>query len=216
MLNKKLDGINVNFFKTVVLIGVTLNFKTTSMKNRLLFALLLGLTFCSLSAQDLNFGVKGGVNVASIGGGNNYVGVAGLGSKVGFHLGGVVESPFSEKFSLQAELLYSLQGSKWSIGSGSNLNLNYINLPILGKYYIIEGLSAEAGPLVGFLLSTNADKADYGTIDIAFAIGASYKLNENIFFSLRYNKGISNINKNDSIDYNNQNNVFQISAGYMF
>lgn len=206
---------NVNFFKIVVLIRITLNFKTTSMKNRLLFALLLGLTFGSLSAQDLNFGVKGGVNIASIGGGNS-IGVAGLGSKVGFHLGGVVESPFSEKFSLQAELLYSLQGAKWSIGSVSNLNLNYINLPILGKYYIIEGLSAEAGPLVGFLLSTNGDKADYSTIDIALAIGASYKLNENIFFSLRYNKGISNINKNDSIDYNNQNNVFQISAGYMF
>ena len=48
------------------------------------------------------------------------------------------------------------------------------------------------------------------------AIGVSYKLNDHIFFSLRYNKGLTDINKNESITVKNQNNVFQIAAGYAF
>lgn len=186
------------------------------MKKRLLFCLLLGFTFSTISAQEFEFGVKGGINIASIGGGS-YAGVSGLSSKVGLHLGGVVESPISDKLSIQGELLYSLQGSKWNYSSVDNLSLSYINLPVLAKYYFIEGLSAEAGPLVGFLISSNADNADFATLDLAFTIGASYKLNENIFFSLRYNKGLANINKNDSTgNFKFKNNVFQISAGYAF
>jgi len=185
------------------------------MKNRFLFTLLLCITFATASAQDFSFGAKGGINIASVGGGT-YTGFGGLGSKISFHLGGVAEVPISEKFAVQPELLYSSQGTKWNFVGGNNLKLDYINLPILGKYYIIEGLSAEAGPVIGFLLSTNANKEDYNSLDVAFTIGASYKLNENIFFSLRYNKGITDINKNEAITISNQNNVFQLSAGYTF
>lgn len=185
------------------------------MKKKSIFTILLCLSFASVSAQDFGFGVKGGINIASIGGGT-YTGLAGVGSKISFHLGGVAEVPISEKFAVQPELLYSSQGTKWNFAGSSNLKLDYVNLPILGKYYIIEGLSAEAGPLLGFLLSTNAEKEDYNSLDVAFSIGASYKLNENIFFSLRYNKGLTDINKNDAITVSNQNNVFQLSAGYAF
>lgn len=185
------------------------------MKKQSFFTIILCLSLALVSAQDFSFGAKGGINIASVGGGT-YTGFGGLGSKISVHLGGVAEVPVSEKFAAQLELLYSSQGTKWNFVGGSNLNLDYVNLPILGKYYIIEGLSAEAGPLVGILLATNAEKEDYNSIDIAFAIGASYKLNENIFFSLRYNKGLTDINKNESITVQNQNNVFQISAGYAF
>lgn len=185
------------------------------MKKTSIITIIMCFVFSISTAQDFDFGVKGGINVASVGGGT-YSGFAGLGSKISFHIGGVAVVPLSEKFALQPELLYSSQGTKWNFVGGNSLKLDYINLPVLGKYYIIEGLSAEAGPVVGFLLSTNADKEDYNSLDVAFAIGASYSLNENIFFSLRYNKGITDINKNDLITVNNQNNVFQISAGYAF
>ncbi|TMM58774.1 PorT family protein [Maribacter algarum] len=185
------------------------------MKKHSIFTILFCLLFSLVSAQDFSFGVKGGLNVASVGGGT-YTGFGGLGSKISFHIGGIAEVPISEKFAVQPELLYSSQGTKWNFVGGNNLKLDYVNLPILGKYYIIEGLSAEAGPVVGFLISTNANKEDYNSLDVAFAIGASYKLNESIFFSLRYNKGLTDINKNAAITVSNQNNVFQISAGYAF
>ncbi|CAZ95933.1 porin family protein [Zobellia galactanivorans] len=176
-----------------------------------LFALTIG------HAQDFGIGVKGGINVASIGG-SAYSGLGSLGTKVSFHLGGVAEFSISEKMAVQPELLFSSQGTNWSYGTGdNNLNLDYINLPILGKYYFLEGLSAEAGPLVGFLIATNEDDDDrFNKLDVAFAIGASYKLNDHIFFSLRYNKGIANINGDSYTGGNSQNNVFQLSAGYAF
>ncbi|RZJ55928.1 MAG: PorT family protein, partial [Flavobacterium sp.] len=31
--------------------------------------------------------------------------------------------------------------------------LSYLNVPIMAKYYVIEKLSLEAGPQIGFLLS---------------------------------------------------------------
>ncbi len=185
------------------------------MKKRLFTTVLLCFAFATISAQDFDFGVKGGVNVASLSGNN--LGLGTLGSKVSFHIGGMAVIPISEKFAAQPELLYSSQGSKWNFGNISNLKLDYVNLPLLGKYFIIKGLSAEAGVVVGYLLSTNApDKSDYSSIDIAIAIGASYKLNDNIFFSLRYNKGVTDINNDPNIDFANKNNVFQISAGYSF
>lgn len=176
-------------------------------------------TFISGNAQDFAFGVKGGVNVASVGG-NAYAGLGGLssfGSKVSFHVGGLVEIPMSEKLSVQPELLYSSQGSNWAFNTtGANLKLDYVNLPVMVKYYIIEGLSAEAGPLAGFLLSTNGDKEDFKSLDVAVAIGASYKIGANLFVGLRYNKGIMNINNDANLNGSNQNNVFQVSAGYAF
>lgn len=186
------------------------------MKKSVLFAAALLITF-SVKAQEFNFGVKGGINVAAIGG-NAYVGLRGFGSKISFHLGGIAEIPLAEKISLQPELLYSSQGTRWDFGtSGNSLKLDYINLPVLGKYHILKGLSAEAGPLFGFLISTNGQHQDrFKKFDIAFAIGASYKLNDNVFFGLRYNKGIANINDDGFDGGSSRNNVFQISAGYAF
>lgn len=177
------------------------------------------LTFISANSQDFAFGVKGGVNVSSVSG-NTYAGIGGLGSlgsKVSFHVGGLVEIPISEKLAVQPELLYSSQGSNWGFNSsGDKLKLDYVNLPVMVKYYIIEGLSAEAGPLAGFLLSTNANKDDYKSLDIAVGIGASYKIGDNLLVGLRYNKGIMNINNDQELNGSNQNNVFQIWAGYAF
>tara|TARA_R110002167_G_scaffold108803_1_gene277698 strand:- start:4590 stop:5147 length:558 start_codon:yes stop_codon:yes gene_type:complete len=185
------------------------------MKKSSLFVIMLFV--CTLvGAQDFGFGVKGGVNIASIGG-NTYAGLGSLGSRVSFHIGGLVQIPLTDKLSVQPELLYSSQGSNWSYSDVGNIKLDYVNIPVMGKYAIIKGLSAEAGPLVGYLISTNSEnKEDFKNLDVAIAIGASYKMGNNLFFSLRYNKGIMNVNGVSDLNVKNVNNVFQLTAGYMF
>lgn len=98
----------------------------------------------------------------------------------------------------------------------------------MGKYHVIAGLSGELGPVVGILVK--AESADYDTgvvgdtkdqfksVDIGIGIGATYRLPMGVFGSLRYNKGVTDINDINDPDFNakNQNNVFQISAGYTF
>ena len=200
------------------------------MKKLLLFAAIAALTASTAFAQgEVRFGVKGGVNLASIGGDTYYTGFGGFDSRTSFHIGALVEIPFTDKISLQPEVLYSAQGSKLNYGLGvasGDTKLDYVNIPILGKYHIIAGLSAELGPVVGILIKADGRDIDDGTegdikdqyksTDIGIGVGASYRLPMGFFGSLRYNKGITDINDADGISAKNQNNVFQVSAGYTF
>ena len=180
----------------------------------------------SFAQGELRIGAKAGLNLASIGGDAYITGFSGFDSRTSFHIGGLVEIPISEKFSVQPEVLYSSKGSKFNFGFGSasDVKLDYVDLPILGKYHIIEGLSAELGPVIGILIKADreengmtVDRKDrYKSTDIGVAIGASYRLPMGVFFSLRYNKGVTDINDDPDISAKNQNNVFQVSAGYSF
>lgn len=194
-----------------------------------LFVSIFALTF--MQAQELRFGVKGGLNLASLGG-DTYEGLGSFDSRTAYHVGVFAEIPLIMKFSLQPELLYSAQGSQFggffSIDGFDDQKLDYINAPILVKYNIIKGLSGELGPVIGYLISADGErtfndngvevdnKDAFNDLDIGVAIGASYALDIGFIFGLRYNKGISNINNDKFSNGKNQNNVFQIWAGYSF
>jgi len=206
------------------------------MKKLLLFIAVALFALTSVQSQEFRLGAKAGLNVATLGGDSYYGGLGSLGSRTSFHIGGLVEIPLMGKFSLQPELLYSSEGSDWSFGTlGEDTKLDFVRVPVLVKFYVIEGLSAEAGPVFGVLVNAegtyydnngdlvNGDAKDYyRSFDAQFGIGASYRLNMGVFFSLRYNKGLLNVNEEYRVlgtTYNsgkNQSNVFQVSAGYSF
>ncbi|CAM4115657.1 porin family protein [Flavobacterium sinopsychrotolerans] len=185
------------------------------------------------NAQETKFGVKGGLNVANLSGD-----IEDNSSKVGFHVGGFVEIKVSDKFSVQPELLFSTQGTKLeesgtNYSYESNLNLSYLNIPVMAKYYVAEGFSLEAGPQIGFLTTAKSDftatesgitvsgdedvKDEFESIDFGFNFGAGYDFTENLSAGLRYNLGLSNIAKTDSgDDFKLSNNVFSVSLGYKF
>lgn len=206
------------------------------MKKIILFTFLA--VFCFIAnaqdepakGSDINFGLKGGLNFAMIAGdgSDNFDG------KFGFHVGGVVEFQISETFSVQPELLYSSQGDKETFeGMDIKYKLDYLNLPIMAKYYLSEGFSIEAGPQIGFLLSAKAEgegvsldiKDLIKDIDFGLGFGLGYKLENGLNFSGRFNIGISNMVDNSGNllgeqiefgDSTNHNNVFQLSVGYFF
>jgi Outer membrane protein beta-barrel domain len=68
-----------------------------------------------------------------------------------------------QNFSFQPKLLYSQQGEKTffcdSELTNSNykgtLELNYLNIPLMLKYYVAKGLSVQASPQIGILLKAN-------------------------------------------------------------
>ena len=206
------------------------------MKKLLLFTAVALFALTSVQSQEFRLGAKAGLNVATLGGDSYYGGLGSLGSRTSFHIGGLVEIPLMGKFSLQPELLYSSEGSDWSFGTlGEDTKLDFVRVPVMVKFYVIEGLSAEAGPVFGVLVNAegtyydnngdlvNGDAKDYyRSFDAQFGIGASYRLNMGVFFSLRYNKGLLNVNEEYRVlgtTYNsgkNQSNVFQVSAGYSF
>ena len=188
-------------------------------------------------SQEIKYGIKAGLNIANFGGDTEKTNV-----RPGFNAGALVEIRFNN-FAIQPEIFYSQQGSKikYNIYSGDILSeeyeytskLGYINVPIIAKYYILEGLSLQAGPQIGFLISAK-DKAEatvsgtnmsdemdskdlYEKIDFSILGGVGYDLPIGIFFQARYNVGLSNINKDpEAADIKLTNNVFSFSVGYKF
>ena len=145
-------------------------------------------------------------------------------SKTSFHLGVVAEISISDKFSVQPELLYSAQGAKQDGGDGE-LKLDYINIPVMAKFYVAEGFSLEAGPQVGFLMSAKSEEGGesvdvkdlFKGIDFGIDFGLGYKMESGLNFGARYNLGLSNLWDVPS-DFNvkNQNSVMQLYVGYFF
>lgn len=176
----------------------------------------LAMTIFGLSnviGQEIQFGAKGGLNFASISGDNT----GDTGTVTSFNFGLVTEIPISEKFSFQPELMYSGQG----FGIDRNtVELNYLNLPLMGKYYVSKGLSLEAGPQIGYLLSAKDDNIDlkdsFNTIDFGVNFGVGYKLDNGLNFGARYNIGLSDINDVDGLTNKNRNGTLQVSVGYFF
>ncbi|MXN90515.1 outer membrane beta-barrel protein [Flavobacterium sp. Sd200] len=178
------------------------------------------MTSCSYSfriykvnAQEIKFGAKGGLNFASVSGDNT----EGIDVVTSFNFGIVSEIPISEKFSFQPELMYSGQGYSYN---DDTIALSYLNVPLMGKYYLIKGLSVEAGPQIGFLFSAKNDKTDvkdsYNTFDFGVNFGLGYKFNSGLNFAARYNLGLTDINNLENSPSKNKNSVFQLSVGYFF
>ncbi len=178
------------------------------MKKVLLVTVIAVFGLANVNAQEIKFGAKVGLNFASIVGDNT----GELDPITDFNFGLLAEIPLSEKFSFQPELIYS--------GQGSDVALNYLNIPLMGKYYLTKGLSLEAGPQIGFLLSAKNNNTDvkkaFNTVDFGVNFGLGYKLDNGLNFSARYNLGLSDINNVDGFSDKNKNGVFQLSVGYFF
>lgn len=184
------------------------------MKKIILIACITLLGISQINAQsDIRFGAKAGLNISTLGGDSSLS----YDPKPGFHLGGVLEIPFSDKIILQPEALISLQGSGGFFQD--DLNFWYLNVPVMAKYNVWDELYIEAGPQLALLLSNNLDGNVFGTglafdttnsIDFGLAVGAGYRLDDNFYFQLRFNAGFINSIENLS----SKNRTFQISAVY--
>lgn len=186
------------------------------MKKTFLIAVIAVLGLSNINAQDIKFGAKAGLNFASIMGDET----EGFKPNTDFHFGIMAEWKISDKFALQPEVIYSGQGTNTNIDSEGVISLNYLNVPVIGKYYITNGLSLEAGPQIGFLLSTKGGSINYKdalkSTDFGVNFGVGYKLDNGLNFNARYNLGLSNIIDIDGVSDKNRNGVFQLSVGYFF
>lgn len=171
------------------------------------------------NAQHFNIGIKGGLNAYTITNDN----VFDNDLKTGFHVGLIGHAHLSGQFALQPELVYSVQGSKYKVsGNEVNLNLNYINIPLMFQYMYDNGFRLQAGPQVGVLVNARTKtnnlasdvKDDFESIGLGIGVGVSYVNPATDFgFDARYNHGLSNISKNN--DSGMYNRGFQVGVFYL-
>ncbi len=180
-----------------------------------IFTVLTIMTFMSAApacAQHLGF--KGGLNFTTL----NLSDVEDAESdmRLGYHAGLFFNIPVSETISLQPEVLYSTKGTKTTYENDllnsegeSNLNLNYIEVPLLGVLNIGDVAQVNFGPYIAFLSTASYDvegtflgseyeeteelDQDYfRSVDYGLAAGLALNFNA-LQVGARYSHGLVNV-----------------------
>lgn len=221
------------------------NLQKVMAKVTLLLSLFCFLNTSDLISQEARFGAKAGLNYSSV------VGDLTDGVKFRFsgHAGIFLDIYFSDKFSFQPELLYSSQGFQFSSDLSeidgnptpggndfrTNVQLNFLTVPILGKFRLGENYSLEFGPQVGFLLNQvtkikNLDEADSSNsnsnsknsisgkfqLDYGAAVGLSIKVSDQFSISPRMYLGLRNRLNDAEGNIQNYHASLQLSVNYLF
>lgn len=148
------------------------------------------------------------------------------GYKLGFSGGVFVNYSIREHFGLTANVLYTRAGVK--LDGSPNINLDYIQVPVLATYYFGNDLGKGAirpkvfiGPSVNFQIGNNALNNDaFKTVDIGATVGAGLNIGlpkqHWINIDARFNRGFSKVYKADTPvelkDVRNQS--FSLLVGY--
>jgi hypothetical protein len=182
---------------------------------RIIISAVLLLLIKVVSAQHVEYGIKGGVNFANI---KDDAADSKADSKTGFHLGGLAHIHLTRSFAIQPEIVYSTQGAEYN---GGKLRLNYINVPVLAQYMFADGFRIQTGPQLGILTTSNfksgnseTDVDNFSNADVSWAFGASYVGHSGLGVDARYNLGLTDVTKSNTNDFKNR--VWQLGLFYQF
>lgn len=191
---------------------------------KLILSLALVAGVSAMANAQARIGLKAGASLTTFGGADADV-LFKTANKFGFNGGLVANLPLGDVLSVQPEVLFSMKGAQADANSKVKYNLNYIDIPVMLQYNA-DGLFFEAGPQLGFLASgkltdgtTDIDIKDgLNKVDFGYAVGLGYKLESGPMVGLRYNGGITSIDKEESgtTAAKIRNNAFQLYVGYMF
>lgn len=160
----------------------------------LLFIAIVLLFTQRTTAQETNVGLRGGLNFANLSGSD----ISGEEAQYKYHAGAFVQIRVTDFFAFQVEGMYSLKGSETSIG---DIDLTYIDVPILAKLYLSDHFNIHAGPQFGVLIDAENESAGvttdvddrFSTLELGAAAGIEYHLEMGIHFGARYQFSLNSI-----------------------
>ena len=184
---------------------------------------------CMSASAQVQFGGKVGFDLTNFWGSDVEHGM-----KPSYQVGLLMEYKMSPKFAIAPEVVFASQGGKFKaldlnlfgldIEKNVTFNTNYINVPVMLKYYVTPAFSIDLGPQVGFNVYSkysieDVDKAidvkdNTKTVDFGVGLGGTYNLSENAFVQARYTMGMTKVFDGD---YNKEKNGnIQIAFGMKF
>jgi len=184
----------------------------------LIITTLIIVTGITANAQ-MYYGLKVGANFANFSGD-----VSGNSIKPSMHFGAVVEIPLTDAFSVQPELLYSMQGYQIKEDVSLKYHYHYLTLPVMAKYFVTNEITLDFGPQLSYLIFAQSSDGEYeytelkdetSKFDYGLALGASYEIDDGMNINLRYTYGFANIFDTDT-NLKANNSVIQLSLGYKF
>lgn len=193
------------------------------------FVLIAAAIVCMSASAQLQFGAKVGFDLTHFWGED-----AEHGMKPSYQAGLVMEYKFNPHFAIAPEVVFASQGGKvnsvevdlfdLTITGKKKLtyNTNYINVPLMLKYYVAPSFSIDFGPQVGFNVYSKATvdgetfdlKESTKTVDFGLGLGGTYNLTDNAFVQARYTMGMTKVFDGDLNKEKNGN--VQIAFGMKF
>jgi hypothetical protein len=159
-------------------------------------------------AQKVVFGLKAGLNYSNLTSKNDF----NFEANTSYHFGALLEFNFAPVFSIQPEIMYSVQGA--TSQDFQDVKLDYVTIPVVAKVYIVPKIFAlEVGPQYAFLVDDDfGDTINNKTYDFSAVGGFSLSLGKHVFGQARYILGLTDTTQNAEI----KNRTFQLSLGYKF
>ena len=159
-------------------------------------------------------------------------------SALNFQAGVFMEYRFNSKFAIAPEVVFATHArpkrewKDWWLSEEptrditSTYQTNYINIPVMFKYYVTKSLSIDLGPQLGLKVYDKCtDKWEdsnghwdekynmsHRSVDFGLGLGATYNFSEKVFVQLRYTLGLLPLYE----DSNARNGNAQLSIGYRF
>ena len=193
------------------------------------FSILLLWIFSSATFAQLGIskGLIGGLNMASLSGADVPSDAKGV---TGYAAGLYLEINIPGPFSIEPEALYSMKGSKITIGNYTMTdNYAYVDIPVLLKYFLpipVVRTYLYAGPSYNILLSakekregsgvtsTDTDIKDFITAsDLGAVVGLGVGFS-GLRVDARYNMGLSTIDKNGTSKMFNRVAAVYVGIGF--
>jgi long-subunit fatty acid transport protein len=194
------------------------------------FFVLIAAAIVSMSAMaQVQFGAKVGFDMTNFWGEDVEHGM-----KPSYQAGLVMEYKFNPHFAIAPEVVFASQGGKFKaiemqlfgldVSKNVTFNTNYINVPVMLKYYVSPAFSIDFGPQVGFNVYSKVSVEGYDKaydlkdntkgVDFGLGLGGTYNLTENAFVQARYTMGMTKVFDGD---YNKEKNGnIQIAFGMKF
>ena len=189
---------------------------------------------CVSASAQVQFGAKVGFDMTHFWGED-----APSGWQPNYQVGLMMEYKFNPKFAIAPEVVFAAQGGKETdkidveevpgmVEAKGTFHTNYINVPLMLKFYATPAFSIDFGPQVGFNVyskMTASGKAgnfeaketiDFkdmtNTVDFGLGLGATYNLTNNAFVQARYNLGLTKVFEDSQV----KNGNLQIAFGMKF
>lgn len=144
--------------------------------------------------------------------------------KPGYQFGLIMEYKFNDRFAIAPEVVFASQGGKsktkglafdvsddfdvedFSIADVDlTYTTNYINVPLMLKFYASPEFSIDFGPQVGFNVYSKAKAKGFDKpfdikdvtngVDFGLGLGATFNLTDNAFVQARYTMGLTKVLK---------------------
>ncbi len=191
------------------------------MTKKLIILMLVVLGWTGAEAQ-VKFGVKAGLDLTNFWGKR----VQERKLLLNYQAGLLMEYKFNPRFGIGPEVVFAAQGGQWEAydGNPDRYHTNYINVPVMLKYYAATDLSIDFGPQLGFNVYSKSScrgkvynhKDWTNTLDFGIGLGATCYLDEHAFMQARYTLGLTRVFNSFGEKDNRKNGNIQLTFGVLF